>query len=264
MTSATRTYPDRFVQMTGGLVALRNCRVEGIDSAFPLIEALPSEGHAPPQLLIDKSLLVGMKSLVRVKAAESVIEVRSSILSASTGVALTLDAGSAGTECLLNRSTLSAAKSVYQVLPVGAGGPVQLFARSAVFQGGSVLSLETDVSAIHWWGVENAYASGMKSFLLTRSATGPQDFTRDWVQGWGTGHELLAVFGTNSTLLPSPPPKLADIDPESFQLNAACAAAQAELGAPISQVGPSLQAVPSSTKPPKNTPTNPKPTVPNF
>jgi len=267
--SKTRTYPERFLLMQGGLVAIRNCRVEGGDSVWPMLDAIPSEGHAPPQLLIDKSLVAGMKSLVRVGAAESVVEVRSSVLWSSAGVGITLDSGAVGTQCFLNGSTLSAGKSVYQVLPMGPGGPVGLFSRESVYQGGGVMSLETDASAIHWWGVENAYASGMKTFLLSAGTTAPQDFTRDWVAGWGAGHELLPVFGVNSTILPSPPANLADAEPESFQLNSSCAAADAGpsgagLGAVISQVGPSRKARPPAMKPTKNVPVMPKATTPDF
>lgn len=273
MSSTTRTYPERFLQMTGGLVALRKCRIEGVDSAWPIIDIIPAEGHAPPQLLIDQSLITGMKSLVRVGAAESVIEVRGSVLHSSTGVAVTLDTGTAGSQCSFNNSTLSAAKSVYQVLSVGPEAAIHLFARESVFQGGGVMSLETDASSIHWWGIENAYASGMKSFLLTRGKTGPQDFNQDWVQGWGAGHELLPVFGTHTTLLPTPSATLADVDPESFQLHADCDAAQAGpqgagLGATLSQVGPVRKppakgTTPSKT-PPKNPPSGPQKNNPGF
>ena len=268
--SKTRTYPERFLQMTGGLAAIRRCRVEGIDAAWPIIDMHPSGGHAPPQLLIDQSLIAGVKSLVRVGAAESVIEVRGSILSASLGVAVALDAGSAGSQCVLNGSTLTAAKSVFQVLPVGEGGPVQLYSRATVYQGGGVLSLETDASAVQWWGFENAYSSGMQTFLLTKSSTGPQNFTSDWVHGWGAGHELLPVFGTNSTLLPSPPSIVADVAAESFQLHADCVAAQAGptgqgLGAVVAQVGPPRVAPVIGPKtPPKGTPVKPLTNNPGF
>ncbi len=271
--SKTRTYPDRFLQMTGGLAAIRRCRVEGIDSAWPIIDTLPSQGHAPPQLLVDQSLIVGTKSIVRVGTEESVIEVRGSILFSSAGVAVTLDAGAAGSQCSLLSSTVSAGKSVYQVQPVGAGGPVQLFSQATVFQGGGVMSLETDASSIQWWGFENAYASGMKTFLITRGVTKTQDFSSDWVQGWGAGHELLPVFGTNSTLLPTPSSTLSDVSPESFLLHADCTAALAGptgqgLGAHLSQVGPSTispaSGVGPGKTPPKGVPVGPKPANPGF
>ena len=264
----TRSYPERFLQLTGGLAAVRQCRVEGVDAAWPIIDTLPSGGHAPPQLLIDKSLIAGVKSLVRVGAAESLIELRGSVLSSSMGFVVTLDAGSAGSQCSLNGSTVSAAKSVYQVLPIGAGEPVQLFSRATVFQGGGVLSLETDASSVEWWGFENAFATGMKSFLLTKSPTGSQNFTLDWVQHWGEGHELLPIFGANSTLLSKHPSVLADVTPESFQLHADCAAALAGptgqgLGAVIAQVGPPRVA-PASSGPKPTIPVKPQPGVPGF
>ena len=273
MSSTTRNYPERFLQMTGGLTALHKCRIEGVDSTWPLIDTIPSAGHAPPQLLINRSLISGTKSLVRVGAAESIIEVRGSVLYSSTGVAVTLDTGTAGSQCSLINSTLSAAKSAYQVLSVGPGSSVKLLARESVFQGGGVMSLETDASSIHWWGIENAYASGMKSFLLTRGKTGPQDFNLDWVQGWGAGHELLPVFGANSTLLPTPSLTLADVTSESFQLHADCDAAQAGsqgagLGAVLSQVGPS-RSIPGkgntpAKAPPKSAPIGPQKNNPGF
>ena len=271
--SKTRTYPDRFLQMTGGLAAIRRCRVEGIDAAWPIIDTLPSQGHAPPQLLVDQSLIVGTKSIVRVGTEESVIEVRGSILFSSVGVAVTLDAGAAGSQCSLLSSTVSAGKSVYQVQPVGAGGPVQLFSYSTVFQGGGVMSLETDASSIQWWGFENAYASGLKTFLITRGVTKAQDFASDWAQGWGAGHELLPVYGTNSTLLPTPSSTLSEVSPESFQLHADCAAALAGptglgLGALLSQVGPATVSPATGTgpgkTPSKGVPVGPKPANPGF
>ena len=268
--SKTRNSPERFLQLAGGLAAVRQCRVEGLDVAWPLIELLPSPGHAPPQLLIDRSLIAGVKSLVRVGAAESILEVRGAILSSSQGVAVTFDAGATGSQCSLDGSTLSAAKSVYQILPVGPGNPIPLFSRATVFQGGGVLSLDTDATAVQWWGFENAYASGMKTFLITRGATEPQNFTRDWVQGWGAGHELLPVFGDNSTLLPNPPSQVLDVTPESFQLHADCLAAQAGpaglgLGADLPLVGPARVAPPGTPKtPPKTTPVKPNPKNPGF
>lgn len=268
--SKTRTYPERFLQLTGGLAAVRQCRIEGLDVTWPMIDTLPSQGHAPPQLLIERSLIAGVKSLVRVGAAETILEVRSAILSSSQGVAVTFDAGATGSQCSLDGSTLSAAKSVYQILPVGPGNPIQLFSRATVFQGGGVLSLESEASSVQWWGFENAYASGMKTFLITRGSTGPQDFTQDWVQGWGAGHELLPVFGANSTLLPNPPSQVLEVTPESFQLHADCDAAQAGpaglgLGATLSQIGPSRVAPPSVPKTtPKTTPVKPKPNNPGF
>lgn len=135
------------------------------------------------------------------------------------------------------------------------------------------MSLETDASSIQWWGFENAYASGLKTFLITRGVTKAQDFASDWVQGWGAGHELLPVYGTNSTLLPTPSSTLSEVSPESFQLHADCAAALAGptglgLGALLSQVGPAALSPANGTgpgkAPPKGVPVGPKPANPGF
>ena len=150
---------------------------------------------------------------------------------------------------------------------------MQLFSYSTVFQGGGVMSLETDASSIQWWGFENAYASGLKTFLITRGVTKAQDFASDWAQGWGAGHELLPVYGTNSTLLPTPSSTLSEVSPESFQLHADCAAALAGptglgLGALLSQVGPATVSPATGTgpgkTPPKGVPVGPKPANPGF
>ena len=268
MSHKTRAYPERFLQLTGGLAALRQCRVEGVDTAWPIIDTLPSGGHAPPQLWIDKSLIVGMNSLVRVGAAESLLDVRGSALFSLRGVAVTLDAGSAGSQCAFLGSSMSAGKAAFQVLPVGAGDPVDLFSRATVYRGGGVLSLETDAAAVHWWGFENAFASGMKTFLLTKETPETQNFTLDWVHHWGEGHELLPVFGDNDTLLPTIPAVLADVVPESFQLHSDCAAAVAGptgkgVGAFIPQVGPARVA-PTNNGPKNTTPVKPVPGVPGF
>ena len=273
MNSTTRNYPERFLKMSGGMAAVRNCRVEGVESNWPLIDTIPSAGHAPPQLLVDQSLIVGEKSLVRIGAAESVIEVRGSALYSSVGVTMTLDTGSAGSQCLISGSTLSAGKSAFQVFPVGAGGPVHLYSRRTVYQGGGVMSLETDATSVHWWGDENAYASGMRTFLLTQGEAGIQDFVNDWAQGWGAGHELLAVYGAGKTLLPHVPQNLGDIVPQSFQLHAECEAAQAGpvgagLGATLSLVGPGMKKPqsegPSPKTDPQTLPANPQKNNPGF
>jgi serine/threonine-protein kinase len=250
MLAGNRNYPDRFLQMSGGLAVLRTTKVEGVDSAFPLIDLLPSAGHAPPQLLIDRSLLAGFRSVLRHGAAESVLELRQSILSSSTGVAMTWDLGSEGSTTFVNNSTLVGTKSVFQVLPLGANSPIELFSEGAVYSGGSMLDLGTAASAVQWWGRRNGYSGEMKTFLLSGGNVGPQDFQSTWVQGWGAGHELNPVSGTNAVLLPSQPAVPVDTIPESFTLHDDCAASKAGLGAPTSQVGPQrIAAKPATTKP---------------
>jgi hypothetical protein len=108
----------------------------------------------------------------------------------------------------------------------------------------------------------------MKTFRITKDGTEPQDFTRDWVQAWGAGRELLAIFGTNKTVLPEPSSDLSGMTPGSFQLNETCEAALAGprgsgLGAIVSQVGPTRQ-TPVKGTPPTKEPTSPKNAVPNF
>lgn len=266
--SKVRSYPERFLKMSGGLVALRNCRVEGSDPTLPLLDTAASEGHAPPQLLIDKSLIVGPGPLVRVGAAETLVEVRGSALSSGAGEAVVIDLAAKGSVTSVSRSTLSGAKSVFHVLPLSASGASSLFARESVFRGGSVVQLEGEASALQWWGVENAYASTMTQFLASPTLVAKQEFDRDWRDVWGTGHELLPIFGENSTVIADPPTDLSAIVPQSFALNETCAAALAGpggtgVGVQVSQLGPSLQAQPKVTPGKKNTGNN-RPATPNF
>lgn len=260
MLSGNRNYPERFLQMSGGLAVLRTTKVEGVDSPFPLIDLLPSAGHAPPQLLIDRSLLAGYRSVIRHGAAESVLELRQSILSSSTGVTVSWDAGSGGSTTLVNHSTLAGNKSVFQVLPLGANTPAELFSEGGVYSGASMLELGTDASAVQWWGRQNGYSGDMKTFLLSSASSGPQDFQATWVQGWGAGHELNPLYGTNTVLLPTQPATPVDTLPESFTLHEDCAASKAGLGAPTSQVGPQ-RAAPKPAVPKPGTPVV-KPNVP--
>ncbi len=198
MLSGNRNYPERFLQMSGGLAVVRTTKVEGVDSPFPLIDLLPSAGHAPPQLLIDRSLLAGYRSVIRHGAAESVLELRQSILSSSTGVTVSWDAGSGGSTTLVNHSTLAGNKSVFQVLPLGANTPVELFSEGAVYSGASMIELGTDASAVQWWGRQNGYSGDMKTFLVSSASSGPQDFQATWVQGWG------AVTNSIHSMEPTP------------------------------------------------------------
>lgn len=251
MQAGNRNYPERFLQMAGGLALVRKCRVEGVDTAMPLVDLIPSMGHAPPQLLVDRTLLAGFRLVVRLGASESVLELRHSILSSTSGVVVTWDAGSSGSHTLIQHSTLAGNKSVFQVFPLGASSPIELFSEGAVYEGGSMLDLGTDASAVHWWGRQNGYSSDLKTFLATPGGgTGPQDFQTTWVSGWGAGHELNPVSGTNSVLLPAQPTTPVDTLSESFTLHDDCAAAKANLGAPTSQVGPNRTAPkPAETKP---------------
>ena len=266
--SKVRSYPERFLKMSGGLVAVRNCRVEGSDPSLPLLDTAASEGHAPPQLLIEKSLVVGPGSLVRVGAAETLIDIRGSALSSGAGDAVTVDIAANGSVVSVNRSTLSGARSVFHVLPMAASGASSLFARESVFRGGAVVQLEGEAAALQWWGLENAYASGMTKFLSSPTAAATQDFARDWVNTWGSGHELLSIFGENSTVMPDPPANLSEIVPQSFALNETCAAALAGpggsgVGVQVPQLGPTLQ-VPAKAAPSKKGTGNPRPASPNF
>ena len=266
--SKVRSYPERFLKMSGGLVAVRNCRIEGSDPSLPLLDTAASEGHAPPQLLIEKSLVVGPGPLVRVGAAETLIDIRGSALSSGAGAAVTVDIAATGAVVSVNRSTLSGGRSVFHVLPVAAGGASSLFARESVFRGGAVVQLEGEATALQWWGLENAYASGMTKFLISPTAAATQDFARDWVNAWGSGHELLSIFGENSTVMPEPPANLSEIVPQSFALNETCTAALAGpggsgVGVQLSQLGPTLQALPKATPGKKGT-GNPRPAPPNF
>ena len=266
--SKARSYPERFLKMSGGLVALRNCRVEGSDPTLPLLDTAASEGHAPPQLLIDKSLIVGAGPLVRVGAAETLIDVRGSALSSGAGEAVVIDIAAKGSVTSVNRSTLSGANSVFHVLPLTASGAPSLFTRESVFRGGSVVQLEGEPASLQWWGVENAYASGMTRFLISPTSAAKQDFAHDWGEAWGAGHELLSIFGENSTVMADPPTDLSEIVPQSFALNDTCAAALAGpggtgVGVQVSLLGPTLQALPKAT-PGKKGAGNNRPTTPNF
>ena len=266
--SKVRSYPERFLKMSGGMVALRNCRVEGSDPTLPVLDTAESEGHAPPQLLIDKSLIVGAGPLVRVGAAETLVEVRGSALSSGAGEAVVIDVAAKGSVTSVTRSTLSGAKSVFHVLPLAASGASSLLARESVFRGGSVVQLEGEAAALQWWGIENAYASSMTQFLISPKLVAPQEFARDWCEHWGAGHELLPIFGENGTVMADPPADLSSIVPQSFALNETCAAALAGpggagVGAQISQLGPSLQALPKAVPGKKGTGNN-RPATPNF
>ena len=256
MLIGNRNYPERFLQMAGGMGLIRNCRVEGVDSAVPLIDMIPSAGHAPPQLLVDRSLLAGFRTVIRHGAADAVLELRHSILSSTNGAVAVWETGSKGTQTFIDHSTLAGNKSVFQVFPLGGAAPIELYSDGAAYEGGSMLSLETDASAVRWWGRQNAYASEMKTFLMTPGGTsGVQDFQTIWVQGWGAGHELNPVIGGNAVLLPAQPPTPNQTQPESFALHEDCVAFKAGLGAPTSRVGPIL------ADPKPVAPTN-KPAVP--
>ncbi len=263
-----RSYPERFLKMSGGLVALRNCRVEGSDAGFPVLDTSPSEGHAPPQLLIEKSLVVGPGTLVRIGTSETVVEIRGSALASSTGSVLAVDSGVERAHCAVNRSTLSGAQSVFRVIPIAAAGATTLLSKESVYRGGSVVELAGDPTTLQWWGVENAYASGMAKFLVSSQSAASQEFDRDWVEAWGPGHELLPIFGVNRTVIAEPPSNLSEIAPQAFQLNATCDAALAGaggsgVGAQVSQLGPSQPTLPKMT-PAKKSPTPPRPNAPNF
>ena len=218
--------------------------------------------------MIEKSLVVGPGSLVRVGAAETLIDIRGSALSSGAGDAVTVDIAANGSVVSVNRSTLSGARSVFHVLPMAASGAASLFARESVFRGGAVVQLEGEAAALQWWGLENAYASGMTKFLISPTAAATQDFARDWVNAWGSGHELLSIFGENSTVIPEPPANLSEIVPQSFALNETCAAALAGpggsgVGVQVPQLGPTLQ-VPAKAAPSKKGTGNPRPASPNF
>lgn len=275
-TSTTRVYPERFLQLSGGLAALVGCRVEASDGTKPVIVALPSAGHAPPQLLIEHSLITGVKHLVRVEAEDSLVELRQSVLAAPGGVALTLGKGATRSSVKLQSSTLYSGKSIFLVEPPGSD-PVQILSQRTVYHGAAVMSLETDGASVAWWGAENAYSQSLKTYLIPRGATpSAQDFAVDWVAGWGPGHEINAISGPSATVLPTPPAAITEITGPSFTLNTDCQAAKLELGAPTGTIGPGLASA-ATSKPTPTTPAKPngpgagtpkpgpkKPSGPNF
>lgn len=266
MLSGNRNYPERFLQMAGGLALVRKCRVEGVDTALPLVDLVPSAGHAPPQILLDRTILTGFRSAVRIGAAEAVMELRHSVLSSTAGTTVSWDAGSSGAHLLVNHSTLAGGKAVFEVFPLGAATPIELFSERSVYEGGCMLSLGTDASAVVWWGRENAYSSDMKTFLVTGgTAAGPQDFHARWEHGWGGGHEMNPVYGANRVLLPALPATPIDTQPESFSLHADCDAAKSGLGANIADVGPVRTAASKPAAPTVKPNTPPvRPVVPGF
>lgn len=266
-TSANRVYPERFLRMSGGLAAIIHSRVEAQGGTTAVIECIPSQGHAPPQLLVDLSLITGGRHLIQLTAEETLLEARRSILAAPSGAAIRIGSGSSGSTINMNECTLVSGQASLLVEPPGVA-PVQILSRRTVFHGVAVMNLEADSSLVHWWGDENGYSQSIKTYLQLRGVATAQVFETDWAAGWGPGHELHALSGPSATVLPMPLTVLNELAPSHFTLVPECRAAVQKIGAPTQSVGPVSvafqSAVPSSPVGPSRKPVPEKPTNPGF
>ncbi|RLS51655.1 MAG: serine/threonine protein kinase [Planctomycetota bacterium] len=247
-TSTSRVYPERFLRMSGGLAAIIHSRVEAQDGTTAAIECIPSQGHAPPQLLVDLSVITGGRHLIQLAAEETLLNIRRSILAAPAGAVIRIGSGSSGSTVFMDRCTLFSGQASLWVEPPGMAA-VQMLSRCTVFHGTAVMNLETDSSLVHWWGDENGYSQSIKTYLQLRGVAAAQVFETDWAAGWGPGHELHALSGPSETVLPTSPTVLNELAASHFALVPECRAALQEIGAPTESVGP-VPVVFQSTVPP--------------
>jgi hypothetical protein len=104
---------------------------------------------------------------------------------------------------------------------------------------------------IEWWGSTNGFAPSWSSFSmktgagsnLAGSATSTPDFTRQWTDLWGPGHEANALTGPTDVVFERRFPEWSRILPESFELTAASLAttwgpSRRPIGADVRRCGP--------------------------
>ncbi len=269
--SGTRPYPICVLQVVDGGFSIRNCSLQGAlrDGAQdrPVVEWTRSADGAAANrqfALIENSFIAGRFQGIGGDLAARSLEIRNCVLfTLGRGVQFGLaDGGSAGF-LLVSNSTLSVSDALFQ-LSAAETARLHVFTQRCAFgpavdadpNGPAVLVYGPGADLqqnIVWWDERSAYERQFTRFRIAEGddAAGRQEFQSDWERAWGPDHIVGAVTGHTSVILAEPLPAPDKTTAASFVLKADSGAAQAEIGADPSGVGPEAQPAKATS----NTPT---------
>lgn len=287
--SDSRKYPLRLLQVVDGSFAVQNCVLQGqVGSGAQEVATIEWRQVAPSQStqfgLVANSLLIGNAAALDADLSGRLLELRNSIIaSARDGVSAHAE-GQDG-HLLVSDCTLSAPRAYFRTGSTGpAGARLHFFMENTVFgpstvahaEGPCIITRAAGADAdgrIDWWEERTAYDRRITCYRGTEGqpADSSQDFSRDWLNGWGPDHVVDVLTGPTAVVLAAALPAPERTVPENYQLAPTCGAARARIGgtaigADIDRVGPDgLSAAASGTQAPSQPQrTTPKSTDPDF